>query len=200
MPNTELEHQLFTQGFRRVIGIDEVGRGCLAGPVAMGAFAYYPNTPALMGVNDSKLVSPAEREVLWDDLSAQEYKIYYGAVEHINSLGLAAVLHDLLAQIIADFHDESTYFLVDGYFKTSLPQTSRMVIKGDMQHYSIAAASVLAKVERDRLMQKLDEQFPGYSLFKHKGYATVEHRRAIQKLGPSAAHRTSFRLEWSNEF
>lgn len=200
MPNTELEHQLFTQGFRRVIGIDEVGRGCLAGPVAMGAFVYYPNTPALMGVNDSKLVSPTERDALWDNLSTQEYKIYYGSVNQINSLGLAAVLHDLLAQIVSDFHDEQTYFLVDGYFRTVLPPASQMIIKGDTQHYSIAAASVLAKVERDRLMHQLDKEFPGYLLFKHKGYATVEHRRAIQKLGPSAAHRTSFRLEWSNEF
>lgn len=189
LPTYELE--ILSSGqYRRVIGIDEVGRGCLAGPVAVGAFEFNPSDDVIEQVQDSKLLKPELRDelnlLLWNP---ERHRVKYGEVEYMNNRGLAAILHDLLHEIVSEYDDGQTYFLIDGRFAPKFPH-SEQIIKGDLLHYSIAAASIIAKVQRDRLMESLDPLYPQYGFAKHKGYATKAHRQAIQNLGICDVHRT----------
>lgn len=179
-----------------VVGVDEVGRGCLAGPVAVGGFLFSNEDKVYRGVNDSKLLTLEKRERLHKKLSIHKYKVKYGAPIEIDQSGIGRILHKLIDQIIFEFmedlNSERIFFMIDGQFSKNFGPNTKKIIKGDSTYYSIAAASILAKVERDRLMIDLHRDFPAYRLDKHKGYATRFHREIISKIGPSELHRKSF--------
>lgn len=181
-----------TDGIRA--GIDEAGRGCLAGPVVAGA-VILPPTYDLPGLTDSKKLSPRRRAVLAQAIKAQAVSWALGfswprEIDRINILQatLAAMARALLA-----LRERPGLVLVDGNrsFPASVPLQT--VVGGDAIHPCISAASILAKTFRDELLERLDERYPGYGLAVHKGYGTREHLDALRRLGPSPAHRMTFR-------
>jgi ribonuclease HII len=178
--------------YSRIVGIDEVGRGCWAGPVAVGAYIFTAQQPRLRGVMDSKVLVLPKREKVYQRLSQHEYRVSYGSVEEIDSKGISKVIESLIANFVEEFHDGQTLFLIDGQFRRNFGSHSRKIIDGDAHYYSIAAASILAKVERDNLMVELSNQFPNYGLHKHKGYGTKEHQHAIDQFGICDIHRRSW--------
>jgi len=190
-PKQELN--ILSEGiYSRIVGIDEVGRGCWAGPVAVGAYIFTAQQPRLRGINDSKVVVLPQRHKLYQRLSKHEYRVGYGSVEEIDTKGISRVIENLIARFVEEFDDSQTLFLIDGQFRRSFGANSRKIIDGDALYYSIAAASILAKVERDNLMIELSKQFPNYGLHKHKGYGTKEHQRAIDQFGVCDLHRRSW--------
>lgn len=174
-----------------MVGIDEVGRGCWAGPVAVGAYVVTSDTKVIESVRDSKQLSASKREVVARELASGKHQVVYGSVEQIDSLGIAKTIEPLIAQLVDSFSEE-TYFLIDGNFSANFGDNSLQVKKGDSVHYSIAAASVLAKVARDGLMREMDSRYPGYGFAQHVGYGTVQHRTAIMQKGLTDHHRLSF--------
>lgn len=176
----------------RVVGIDEVGRGCWAGPVAVGAFVYELNQPVTAGVNDSKKLSELKRNSISAELKQFPHQILYAEASIVDKLGIAKAIEELIAQQISTFQDDRTYFLVDGQFSRRFGERVKTVIKGDATYYSIAAAAILTKVARDQLMCDLDIQYPGYAFAAHKGYGTVQHQTQLELLGPSPIHRFSY--------
>ena len=179
--------------YTRIIGIDEVGRGCWAGPVAIGAYFYDLNSEFVQGVKDSKQVSAKKRDLLFSFLKRHNHKIIYGSVEMIDKYGIGKTIEKLILQLVNKETDGKTLFLIDGVFSQNFGIDSKKVIKGDSTYYSIAAASILAKVKRDQLMNKLDLEYPGYGLEKHKGYGTKLHIETLNKLGVSEIHRKSYK-------
>lgn len=196
MLRPEFELQILREGkYHRIVGIDEVGRGCLAGPVAVGAYVFNVDTPVFEGVNDSKLVPAQVRSKLYKDLWDEDlHAIEYGTANEINNVGLGKLLHQLIFRHISRYDDERTLFLIDGRFAADFGLNSKQIIRGDFNFYSIAAASIVAKVQRDNLMRELDALYPGYGFARHKGYGTKQHRQAIQNLGICKEHRSSFRI------
>jgi ribonuclease HII len=188
-----VERQLFAHSkVRRIVGIDEVGRGCLAGPVAVGAYLFQTETRSFSGVNDSKLLLPQAREKLHARLSRHTYKVYYASAEEIDDLGIARAIEKLIQNAIDEFDDTETIFWVDGRFREKFKANVIQIIGGDNTRYSIAAASILAKVERDRLMCQLAQQYSDYGFDLHKGYGTKLHRERIDQFGVCDLHRRSF--------
>ena len=189
-----LENALRRMGFRHVAGVDEVGRGCLAGPVVAAAVVLHPERH-IPGVCDSKLVPAAERELLferimthavaWAVASADPHEI-----DHINihQASLQAMRRAILA--LAPLPD---IVLVDAFRVPDLPMAQRGVPHGDRRCSAIAAASIVAKVTRDRGMRLLHDADPRYGFDRHKGYATADHLQAVARFGYSEAHRRSFR-------
>lgn len=172
-------------------GIDEAGRGPLAGPVA-AACVIMPAEPLLAGINDSKKVSPKKRELLYEEIlkTAVYARVAMATVEEIDSLN---ILHATrLAMVRAAQDAPCALHLVDGTERLDLPGEQRAVVGGDALYYSIAAASILAKVARDRLMVELDVEYPQYGFAGHKGYGTAVHIEAIRAHGPCPAHRSLF--------
>lgn len=181
-----------TDGIRA--GIDEAGRGCLAGPVVAGA-VILPPTYDLPGLTDSKKLSPRRRAVLAQAIKAQAVSWALGfswprEIDRINILQatLAAMSRALLA-----LRERPGLVLVDGNRPFPAPVPLQTVVGGDAIHPCISAASILAKTFRDELLERLDERYPGYGLAVHKGYGTREHLDALRRLGPSPAHRMTFR-------
>jgi ribonuclease HII len=189
-----VEEQLWERGFTHVAGIDEAGRGALAGPVVAAAVICHPGL-TIADVDDSKRLTPDQREALYHTIQQVALGMGVGFVEasvidrvnirQATLLAMQAALQDLTCQ--ADF------LLVDGCDRVPVSHPQRLVIRGDQTIGSIAAASIVAKVSRDRYMVTLDRQFQGYGLGQHKGYGTVTHLRAIQQLGPTMIHRATFR-------
>ena len=190
-PKQELEI-LAAGEYQRIVGIDEVGRGCWAGPVAVGAYVFHAQQPRVRGVNDSKKLLPAKRRHVYAKLQNHDYSVLYGAVADIDRLGIAVMIENLIAQLIEQFQGDNTLFLIDGKFRREFGQHTRKVIDGDAIYYSIAAASILAKVERDDLMYELSKQFPAYDLASNKGYGTKFHQEAIATHGICELHRRSW--------
>ncbi len=184
---------LSSTDYQRIVGIDEVGRGPLAGPVSVGMYIYYIDSPFVEGVNDSKQVKPKIREEIFSLFQDHSYKVLLGHQRHIDKFGISKVIEAMIRSIIRDYDDGKTKFLLDGVFKADFGKHTKTIIKGDTTHYSIAAASILAKVVRDSLMSSYEGIYPGYGFSEHKGYATQKHREALIKLGPSPLHRMSFR-------
>jgi ribonuclease HII len=194
LPDNELELSLLEQGFNSVIGIDEVGRGCWAGPVYVGAYIYNLDTSLISNVNDSKLVSPKLREELYSHLAdSYSYCLEIGSIEDINQYGIGNTITRLIERMIEKFKNNQTYFLIDGYFKRNFGDNSRQIIKGDTKHYSIAAASILAKVARDHHLVELAKQFPRWGFDQHKGYGTAKHIAALNEHGVSPIHRINYK-------
>ena len=189
-----LENALRRVGFIHVAGVDEVGRGCLAGPVVAGAVVLHPERH-IPGVCDSKLVPPAERERLYDCICADAVTWAVAAANpdeidrvNIHQASLRAMQRAVLA--LSPLPD---IVLVDAFRVPELPMAQRGVLHGDRRCSAIAAASIVAKVTRDRLMEELHGRDPRYGFDRHKGYATADHLDAVARFGYSQEHRRSFR-------
>lgn len=198
-PSLNLEERLWAEGYLRVAGLDEAGRGAWAGPVVAAAVILPPKAPglsnALSGVRDSKQLSASRREGLLAVIQRYALAWSLGSVpaSGIDGGGIVPATRGAMAQAIAGLPSPADYLVIDHLTlpDIALPQTS--LPKGDARVLSIAAASILAKVVRDRKMAELDSLFPGYGFAQHKGYGTPQHRAALETLGPCPLHRFSFR-------
>jgi ribonuclease HII len=188
------EHALRARGFFLVAGVDEAGRGPLAGPVVAAAVVL-PHGFALDGLNDSKKVSAAKREQLHAILTTTAgilWAVAEAAVEEIDRLNILRATHLAMARAVQGLPSKPDHALVDGLPVRGLPVDHTAVVEGDTLSLSIAAASIIAKVTRDRLMVELDTRFPQYGFARHKGYGVREHLVALRKHGPCPAHRRTF--------
>lgn len=191
-PSFELETAARAEGFELVAGIDEAGRGPWAGPVVAAAVVLDPtNIPD--GLNDSKKLTPVVRDQLFDQIvSTAKVGIGIADVEVIDDQNILQATMWAMAEGLRQLPASPSLALIDGNRTPKISCTARTVIKGDGISLSIAAASIVAKVTRDRMMIDLDAQFPGYDFFQHKGYGTAMHQAALNRLGPCPAHRRSF--------
>ena len=190
----EFEERATLRGYCRVAGIDEAGRGALAGPVVAAAVILPPGQ-AIPGVDDSKKLSPARRDELFNVIMERALAVGVGSGDHllidrINILQATLIAMKGAVQQISDLPD---FLLIDGISKIPLPILQQTIKKGDSASLSIAAASIIAKVTRDRLMKDFDGRFPGYGFAAHKGYGCDAHMATIARLGPCEIHRKTFR-------
>ena len=188
-----LEHEIYDEGFRLLCGVDEAGRGPLAGPVCAAA-VILPVGLELPGLNDSKKLTEKKREELFDVITAQalSFGIAFASVEEIEELNILNATFLAMNRAIAQLDPQPELALIDGNRNTGIEAPSRCVVKGDARCADIAAASVLAKVSRDRVMLDLAKQYPQYHFEQHKGYGTALHYAALREYGPSPVHRPSF--------
>ncbi len=198
-PDFSLESMLWEQGIRLVVGVDEAGRGALAGPVTAAA-VILPDDPSLVdllnGVDDSKRLTPGQRASWAGRLKRVALAWEVGLATHseIDSLGIAPAVQLAVRRAIRRLRVQPDHILVD-YLKLpgiGVPYTS--VVKGDQRSLSIAAASIFAKTARDAMMCQLENRYPGYGFAEHKGYGTAKHRAALRRQGACTEHRRSFRL------
>ncbi len=191
--NWDYENKYFAQGYSVVCGTDEAGRGPLAGPVVAAA-VILPEGLMIEGLNDSKKLSEKKREKLFDVIinEAVSYAICESSVEEIDTLNILNASQLAMRRCVEKLDPNPQVVLVDGNIARDFPIIAEPVIKGDALSPSIAAASILAKVTRDRMLVELDAQYPEYNFKKHKGYPTKEHREAVIKYGPSPVHRRTF--------
>ncbi len=192
-PLWEIEDAVRDEGFERVCGVDEAGRGPLAGPVCAAA-VILPRGCVIDGLNDSKQLSEKRREALYDEIisRAERYGIAFASVEEIQRLNILGATYLAMNRAIEALGAGIDLALIDGNRSEGIAYPCRTVIKGDSKCASIAAASVLAKVTRDRYMLTLADRYPGYGFEKHKGYGTKQHYAALRELGPCAEHRAKF--------
>ena len=196
-----IEREHYARGLRELAGVDEAGRGPLAGPVVAAA-AVLPEAWATDGVpdslkrlNDSKQLSESVREELYEAIQANDAILSAVAVVAaavIDEINILQATHYAMNQALAGLEPPAEHALVDGRPVPSLTLPQTAIVKGDATSFSIAAASILAKVTRDRLMVQYDQQFPGYGFAGHKGYGTKAHLLAIEELGACSIHRMSF--------
>ncbi len=193
VPTRELETELQKKGFLLVAGIDEVGRGCLAGPVVACALIL-PESGYPDGIRDSKQLDPEKREILSEKIRAcaLAWSIGIGTVEEIDSINILQANRLAMKRAVESLAPAPHAVLIDGRDRIEITIPQHTVIGGDRLSVSIAAASIVAKVYRDRLMADLDAIYPGYGFAGHKGYGSPDHRRAIQNLGQTPLHRKSF--------
>lgn len=188
----EIENELILQGFKNIGGIDEAGRGPLAGPVCAACVILdKDNIPE--GINDSKKLSEKKREALYDkimDSAIVSFSLVDAKIIDEINIRQATIL--AMQNAAKGMNIKPDYLLIDGNFTIGLSENEKFVIGGDAKSLSIGAASIIAKVTRDRLMLKIDEEYPMYNFKKHKGYGTKEHIEAIRKYGPCPYHRASF--------
>jgi ribonuclease HII len=189
-----LENALRRVGFCFVAGCDEVGRGCLAGPVVAGAVVLHPDR-RIPGVSDSKTVPAEEREELFGEITRHAVAWSVAALEprEIDRLNIHRASLQAMQRAVLTLAPLPDIVLVDAFRIPDLPMAQRGVIKGDRRCAAIAAASIVAKVFRDRLMRDLHDRDPRYGFDRHKGYATADHLEAVSRFGYSEAHRRSFR-------
>lgn len=194
MPDFEIEKKAYDKGFKYVCGVDEAGRGPLAGPVCAAA-VILPEDCEIEGLNDSKKLSEKKREALYDIIisKALAYSVCYGTVEEIEQYNILNATFLAMNRAIESLKISADYALVDG---NRVPKEIKIpcetVVKGDAKSASIAAASILAKVTRDRLLLEYDSKYPEYGFKNHKGYGTAAHYAAIKEYGPTPVHRLSF--------
>lgn len=189
-----IEQELHKEGYSLVCGVDEAGRGPLCGPVVAAA-VILPDGLYLEGLNDSKKLTPKKRDLLFDLIceSALAYSIQEGSVEEINSTNILEATMNAMRRAVAALEPKADFALVDGNIARGFPVPAKPVISGDAISPSIAAASILAKVTRDRLCLEMHEKFPMYNIAKHKGYGTKEHMEALRKYGAEPSiYRTKF--------
>ncbi len=189
----EYEIEAKSKGYKAVCGVDEAGRGPLAGPVCAAAVILPENT-IIDGVNDSKKLSEKKREALFDVIksSARSYCIAYATVEEIESMNILNATMLAMKRAVEGLDVKADYAMIDGNRLPDLNIDSEFIIKGDAKSMSIAAASILAKVSRDRLLCEYAKEYPEYQFDKHKGYGTKAHIEALKKYGPCPYHRMSF--------
>lgn len=192
-PGREIEDALRAEGYDIVCGVDEAGRGPLAGPVCAAA-VILPRGVMIEGLDDSKKLTEKRREALYGDIiaAAEAYGVAFADVEEIEELNILGATYLAMNRAIAALGVGIDLALIDGNRNAGIEYPSRCVVKGDAKCVSIAAASVLAKVTRDRYMRALAEKYPGYGFERHKGYGTEAHYAAIRALGPCPEHRPSF--------
>jgi ribonuclease HII len=188
------ERQAGSRGFRLIAGVDEAGRGPLAGPVVAAAVVL-PTGLFIAGVDDSKKLSPDRREHLFDVIMAQALSVGvgFGPAELIDRINILQATRHAMLEAVSKLMPQPDMILIDGISTIDSPLPQKTIKKGDSLSLSIAAASIIAKVTRDRLMRELDRVYPGYGLAGHKGYGSATHLEAIRRLGPSPVHRLSFR-------
>ena len=192
--DTSFEERLRPEGFGLIAGVDEVGRGAVAGPVVAAAVILnLEDVPE--GINDSKKLSRAQRERLAVQIESRSVAFCVARVEHfeIDKINIHRASLEAMALAVKGLQPSAEYVLIDGRFR--LPQVNcpqQAIIKGDGLSVSVAAASILAKVSRDRWMREYDRSYPGYGFASHVGYHTRAHQQAIARLGPSAIHRLTF--------
>lgn len=196
------ERKLWNQGCERLAGVDEAGRGPLAGPVVAAtvvfdrAFAEAEEHGLLSRITDSKKLSPAMRESLYDlleNLPSVQIGIGMAEVREIDELNILRATHAAMARAILNLPSLPGHVLVDGLPVCGLPCPSTAIVKGDQKSLSVAAGSIVAKVVRDRLMTELDRRYPQYGFARHKGYGTAAHMQALLEFGPCPEHRMTFR-------
>lgn len=193
-PAWDWERRTWEAGHEWVAGVDEAGRGPLAGPVVAAA-VILPRESDLEGLDDSKCVPAELREELYSRITACAIAWSVSAVQpgEIDELNILRATHRAMARALEELEIRPHHALVDGLRVTGLPCEHTAIVDGDALCVSIAAASILAKVTRDRMMVGLDRLHPGYGFARHKGYCTPEHFAALRRLGPSPCHRRSFR-------
>ena len=189
----QLEHEYSDRGYSMICGVDEAGRGPLCGPVVAAA-VILPQGLYIEGLNDSKKLTEKKREALFDIIckEAIAYSICYGTVEKINETNILKATMDAMKEAILTLPVKADYALIDGNIAKDFPIPASPVVHGDAISPSIAAASILAKVTRDRLCYKLDSEYPEYGIAKHKGYGTKDHMEALRKYGAAPIYRTKF--------
>lgn len=199
LPDLHEELALYADGYTHVAGLDEAGRGAWAGPVYAAAVVLpldQPGLPDLLsGVRDSKQLSPAQRERLLPLILevAEVVGVGWPSPAEIDEMGILPATRRAFARAVARLDGQVNALLVDYVRLPDLDLPQRALPKADTHCLSVAAASIVAKVTRDRLMVALDQDFPGYGFARHKGYGTPQHRAALARLGPSSIHRTSWR-------
>lgn len=188
-----LENSFYDEGFELICGVDEAGRGPLAGPVCAAA-VILPRRLEIPGLNDSKKLSEKKREELYEIITekALTYGIAFASVEEIEEHNILAATFIAMNRAIAKLNPTPQLALIDGNRTKGIEFESRSIVKGDSKCADIAAASVLAKVTRDRYMLEMAEKYPQYHFDKHKGYGTKLHYEALREYGPSEIHRLSF--------
>lgn len=194
LPNFSEEKKLWKQGYKNVVGLDEAGRGPLAGPVVAAAVLVMPGVEKnLSGINDSKKLNEKQREELYKNITKHK-DIKWGVgivsekiIDKINILQATKLaMNKALEKLEADF------LLIDGNFQLYCATSQKSIVAGDAKVFSISAASIIAKVTRDRLMQKYHKKYPEYGFDKHKGYGTAVHFATLKKFGPCKIHRKTF--------
>jgi len=200
-PNLKFEKKLW-QTYPLIAGLDEAGRGALAGPVCVGAVILPNDNPrlssTLSGVRDSKLLTHLQRDALAPRIKATviSWSVAFASAEEIDALGIVPATRLAAMRAIELLTQFPDYLLTDFRLEVpelDIPQTS--IVKGDQKSLSIAAASILAKTARDKVMCELESQYPNYGLEKHKGYGTQAHRHALKRIGFSSIHRKTFRIK-----
>ncbi len=182
------------QGFCCIAGIDEAGRGALAGPVVAAAVVF-PKGVEIPGINDSKKLTPAKRNELFDMILEKALSVGIGSGDHllIDRVNILQATLVAMKEAVLGISPLPDYLLIDGISKIPIGIHQRTIKKGDSASISIAAASIIAKVTRDRLMVGFDRDYPGYGFAEHKGYGCAAHMAAVARLGPSTIHRKTFR-------
>lgn len=195
------ERECLANGYCFIAGIDEVGRGPLAGPVVASSAMFSSNVikaglpNSLKDVNDSKKLSEKKREHLFDvlnDFDGVDFGISIIESEEIDRINILQATHKAMSKSLISLENNPDHLLVDGRPVKSLGKSQSAIVKGDSLSYSIGAASIIAKVTRDRMMKKFDLKFPGYGFSSNKGYGTREHLNALNDLGPCSIHRLTF--------
>ena len=189
----KLENEIYDSGVKLLCGVDEAGRGPLAGPVCAAA-VILPRGCEIPGLNDSKKLTEKKREELYDRIvdSAVSYGIAFGTVEEIEARNILGATFLAMNRAISKLDPQPELALIDGNRNAGILVNSRCIVKGDASCADIAAASILAKVTRDRYMLELASQYPQYHFEQHKGYGTKLHYDALREFGPSPVHRPSF--------
>lgn len=189
----ELENRLYDQGYQRICGVDEAGAGPLAGPVYAAA-VILPRGLTLPYLNDSKKVTPRRREILFDQIREQAvaYAIAWADEKEIDEINILNARMLAMDRAIKLLEPAADFALIDGNRNQGIELQNEMVVHGDARSASIAAASILAKVSRDRFMVALAEQYPQYAFERHKGYPTKLHYQRLRQYGPSPVHRKTF--------
>jgi ribonuclease HII len=190
------ERNAYQSGYRLIAGVDEAGRGPLAGPVVAAAVVFPPDyeNPE---INDSKLLSPQKRVRLHDVIREDALTFGLGVVDAvvIDEINILKATLMAMKEALLELSPAPDFLLIDGSHSLNLPIPQRTIIKGDSRSVSVAAASIIAKVSRDRIMEIYHRQFPQYNFIKNKGYGTEEHRAAIRKYGSCKLHRRSFNMD-----
>ncbi len=192
------ERDAMEKGFRFVAGVDEAGRGPLAGPVVAAA-AILPEGSFFPGLNDSKKLSPAKREYLYKEITAQavSWSVGIASVAEIDALNILQASLRAMQRAVTGLHKNPDYVLVDAVRIPGIGTPQLPIVKGDGKSVSIAAASIIAKVTRDRMMDELDLKYPGYGFAGHKGYGTPQHLEALRVHGICPLHRKTFTRNFS---
>ena len=195
-----IENELNEKGFTAICGVDEAGRGPLCGPVCAAA-CILPSGLYIEGLNDSKKLTAKRRDKIFEEIksNAVAYSIAFANVEEINELNILEATLLAMRRAIDGLSVKADYALIDGNVCRGFQLPAQYVIHGDAISPSIAAASILAKVTRDRLCDELDQQYPQYGIAKNKGYGTKQHMDALRQYGPTPIHRTQFIRFLDNE-
>ena len=188
-----IEKQMQLEGYKLICGVDEAGRGPLCGPVTAAA-VILPDGLYIEGMNDSKKLTPAKRDALYDVITkeAVAWSVCNATVDEINATDILSATLLAMRRAIAALDPMPDFALIDGNITRDFTLPVKAVVHGDAISPSIAAASIIAKVTRDRICEELDRQYPEYKIAKHKGYATKEHMNALREFGVAPIYRTKF--------